>query len=40
MNGVVAVDVAINRFGNESQTTLWQGIHEIPKPGKLRAMVF
>lgn len=39
MKGVVEIETAINRYGNESETTLWHGIHEIPKLGKLRAMV-
>ena len=39
MKGVVDIETAINRYGNESETTLWHGIHEIPKLGKLRAMV-
>jgi replicative DNA helicase len=39
LKGVIEIETAINRYGNEGETIVWHGINEIPKLGKLRAMV-
>lgn len=39
LKGVIEIETAINRYGNEGETTNWHAIHEIPKLGKLRVLV-
>ncbi len=40
LKGVIEIETAINRYGNEGETTNWHAIHEIPKLGKIKSRGF